>query len=200
MRRLIDLTIKVKKPYHRITLSKEIRRDMLAWDLFIKHFNGKNLLQHQRWVSSNFLSLHTDASGSLGFGAVFQTHWFYGAWPSHLLSFHITFKELYPIVLALEIWGPHLKNKCITLYSDNFAVVYIINKQSCKDTHIMKLVRRLVLSCMQYNILIQAKHIPGKENILSDLLSRLQVQKFHLLAPNMDPQPTNVPEHLLQLQ
>lgn len=199
LRRLINLTVKVSKPTHRITMSADSRRDLKAWFLFTQHFNGKNVLLKQRWLSSPSLHLHTDAAGSLGYGAIFNNSWFYGEWPNHMTSFHITFKELFPIVLALEIWGTILKNKCIILHSDNYAVVHIINKQSCKDSVVMKLVRRLVLTCMQHNILIQAKHIPGKDNVLPDLLSRLQVKQFRLLAPQMDDQPTKIPEQLLLL-
>lgn len=47
----------------------------------------------------------------------------------------ITTKELLPIhiVLALEIWGKKLKNHKILFFSDNIAVVEIINKQSSKQ-------------------------------------------------------------------
>ena len=40
----------------------------------------------------------------------------------------------------------------------------------------MKLVRHLVLKCMQFNIHFKAKHIPGKHNVLADLLSRSRLQ------------------------
>ena len=116
-----------------------------------------------------------------------------------MTKYNITFKELFPIVLAIELWGSSLHTKCMILHSDNYAVVHIINKHTSKDSDIMKLVRRLVLACMQYNILIQAKHIPGKTNILPDLLSRLQVKQFQQLAPHMDKVSTKVPENLLQL-
>ena len=33
-------------------------------------------------------------------------HWFYSAWPESWKSFHITFLELFRIVIALHIWGP----------------------------------------------------------------------------------------------
>lgn len=171
---------------------------MKAWQIFAEHFNGKHLLLDNIWTASNSLHFYTDAAGSIGFGAIFGSHWFYGTWPQHMVYFHITYKELFPIVLALEIWGAQLKNRCITLHSDNFAVVYIINKQTSKDVHIMYLVRRLVLSCMQHNLLVRAFHIPGRENVLPDLLSRLQVDEFRKAAPMMDPEPTDVPEHLLQ--
>lgn len=62
---------------------------------------------------------------------------------------------------------------------------------------IMHLVRHLVLTCLNFNISFKAKHIPGKSNIYADSLSRLQVQAFRDLAPNMDTHPTEIPSHLL---
>ena len=103
LRRLYDLTKKVSNPYHRVTFNKESRRDIDARKMFVEHFNGKHLLLEQRWISSDSLHFYTDAAGSIGFGAVFNSHWFHGLWPEHLKRFPITFKELFPIVLALEI-------------------------------------------------------------------------------------------------
>lgn len=200
LRRLIDLTKKVSKSHHRITLNSESRKDLQAWLLFVKHFNGKNLLLHKRWVTSDTLHLHTDASGSLGYGAILHSHWFYGTWPKIWLTYDITFKELLPIVLALEIWGCNMKNQCIVLHTDNHAVVHIINKQTCKVPVVMCLVRRLVLASMKFNILLRAEHIPGKYNILPDLLSRLQIKKFQALAPHMDKTSTLIPQDLLMLR
>lgn len=199
LRRLTDLTLKVTKQYHHITLTRESRRDLKAWEIFIEHFNGKNILLEKRWIEDKNLHLHTDASGAKGFAAIFQKHWFNGAWPPHMSHFHITFKELFPIVLAIEIWGSHLRNKCLVIHTDNMAVMHIINKQTSKETSVMKLVRRLVLACMQFNILLRSVHIPGKKNVLPDLLSRFQVSRFHQIAPHMEQFPVPVPEKLLTL-
>lgn len=199
LRRLTDLTKNVSKPHHRITLNKESRRDLHAWQIFADHFNGKQLLLHKRWFSSDTLHLHTDASGAIGFGAILNSHWFYGTWPRCWESHDITFKELLPIVISLEIWGLQLKDQCIILHTDNAAVVHIVNKQTCKVPVIMSLVRRLVLASMKHNILLRAEHIPGKYNLLPDLLSRLQIDKFQVLAPHMDKVPTRVPQDLLSL-
>ncbi|XP_053382340.1 uncharacterized protein LOC128549528 [Mercenaria mercenaria] len=199
MRRLSELTKKLKKTHHRISLTAESRRDIRAWLLFISHFNGKKLLLDFKWVTDKTLHLFTDAAGALGYGAIYSSHCFFGSWPSHLVHHQITFKELFPIVLSLEIWGPQLMNKCIILHSDNEAVVYKINMQSSKDKYIMVLVRRLVLACMKNNILVRAAHIPGKANTLPDLLSRLQTDKFRALSTAMDDMPSVVPEHLLEI-
>ena len=109
LRRLVDLTKTVSHPNHRITLNKSARRDMQAWRIFVEHFNSRNLLLHNRWLSSPSLHLYTDAAGSLGFSAIYKTHWLYGKWPEHMVSMPITFKKLFPIVLAFEIWGLQLK-------------------------------------------------------------------------------------------
>ena len=84
----------------------------------------------------------------------------------------ITIKELFPIVLAVDIWSPLLANHKILFLTDNAALADIINKTSSKEKNIMKLVRRLVLSSLKHNIHVRARHIPGKTNLICDLLSR----------------------------
>lgn len=200
LRRLIDLTKGKTKPHHYIRLNKQARLDMHAWSNFMESFNGKSIFLDEVWENSVKLHLYTDASGSLGYGAICGTEWFYGQWADCSLEKHdITFKELFPITLAMEVWGSKFTNKCISFHSDNMAVVDIINKMSSKDVYVMILVRRLVLACLNNNILFQAKHIPGRLNILPDLLSRLQVERFKTLAPAMDPLPTSIPQQLLCL-
>lgn len=198
LRRLTDLTKGITKPHHRVTLSKEGRRDIEAWHLFAEYFNGKHILLDQRWLTSQSLHLYTDASGSVGYGAILDTHWFYGSWSDQFIVYQITYKELFPIVLAIEIWGTKLTNKCILLHSDNNAVVHIINKQTCKDKDIMFLVRRLVLACMKWNILIRSEHVQGKQNDLADMLSRLQIAQLRQKAHWVDSDPTIVPSQLLK--
>lgn len=123
-----------------------------------------------------------------------------GAWPEQIKDLPITFKEIFPIVLALEIWGQELRDQCIILHIDNIAAVYILNKQSSKDKDIMVLVRRFVLACMKFNILTKCVHLEGSSNILPDLVSRFQIKEFRRLAPQMDREPTTVPAELLIME
>ena len=132
----------------------------------------------------------------MGFAAILGSDWFVGHWIEEHQTYQIAIKELFPIVLALEIWGPILANKKILFFSDNMAVVEIINKQSSKDKTLMRLIRRLVLCALQYNIVFRAKHIAGKLNVIADKLSRFKFQEAKKVAPWLKLQPTNIPSHL----
>lgn len=79
----------------------------------------------------------------------------------NLAKCQIAIKELFPIVVALELWGTVLENKKILFMTDNMAIVHAINKQTCKDKALMKLIRRLVLQALSHNIPFRAKHIAG---------------------------------------
>ena len=61
----------------------------------------------------------------------------------------------------------------------------------------MTLVRLLVSTCLRYNINFRSKHVAGKFNNKADALSCLQIQTFRSLSPEVDPDPTEVPQELL---
>ena len=168
-------------PRHFIRLNKEVKDD------------GKSFFIDDAWLSSQKLNLYTDASGAIGFGAIFGSHWCYGKWPNNWVNSNIAILEFYPIVLNLYLWGSEMSNHSILFFTDNKALEHVINKQSCTDKSWMFFIRKLVLVCLQHNI-FEAKHIKGIHNNLADSLSRLQVQIFQCSAPpNMDKIPTDIP-------
>jgi hypothetical protein len=67
----------------------------------------------------------------------------------------------FPIVIALELWGKYMANSKVLFLSDNQAVVDVLNKQSCRVKILMRLIRRLVLCTLSYNIVFRAKHKYG---------------------------------------
>ena len=110
---------------------------------------------------------------------------------------NIALLELVPIVLAIQMFAPILTGQRILLMCDNEAVVFIINKQSTPHVEMMKLVRRLVVTCMLNNISIFAKHIPGVHNIVADRLSRFQNKEAFLAEPSLRVEPELIPEEML---
>ena len=103
-------------------------------------------------------------------------------------------KELLPVVVACvacKEWnGMTIKIKC-----DNAAVVAIINSGRSKEYRAIHLMRCLFFFLAQYNMLILAEHIPGKDNVAADSLCNLSL--FHQQVPTAIPHPTPIPEELL---
>jgi hypothetical protein len=69
---MIDLTRNVQKPHHHIKLNYGFIKDLGMWKEFISNWNGANFFLSSEWHASDTLNLHTDTSGSLGFGGIFR--------------------------------------------------------------------------------------------------------------------------------
>ena len=100
--RLIDLTKGIWKPTHHVRLTQECKHDLNVWREFLSVYNRKSFFLGLRWATSQNLNLFTDAAGSLGYAAVFGTHWCFGEWPATWKQLNITVLEFFPIVVALE--------------------------------------------------------------------------------------------------
>ena len=187
LRRLINLTIGVEKPFYHIRLTREVKADLKAWKTFLASFNGKSFFLNDFWGKPE-CTIATDASTTIGYGLVFGRLRAYGKWESQMSNYHITVLELYTIVLSIHLFAETLSNKVVLFLTDNEALIPIINKGTSKDSNIMKLIRLMVVQCLRSNILVKAKHISGVENTRPDCLSRLQVSvKRHHNRPTACP-------------
>ena len=66
LRRLIKLTRGIRRPHHCVTLTSEARPDLLAWNTFLCSFNGKCMFLDHSFLSSDTMTLYTDASSDIG--------------------------------------------------------------------------------------------------------------------------------------
>ena len=192
-RRLYDIVIGIPQPYYHVKMTKSVKQDLWVWKIFLSNYNYKTFFLDQYWISSDQLQLYTDSSGSIGYGAVYQNHWLVGTWEPSCIGLNIAILELYPIVLAIHVWGKFFSNKCIHIHSDNMAVVGVLNSSTSKEPTIMSLIRRLVLYTMSHNIYIKASHIPGASNTVCDLISRQKLGQARKVAPQLDEEPTPTP-------
>ena len=76
-------------------------------------------------------------------------------------SLNVSVLELYPIMAAVHVWGGSWSNKSVCFFTDNEALVPMINNQTS-----------------HFNINFAARHIPGRFNTLADMLYHSQVDKF----------------------
>ena len=192
LRRLIDLTKGVNFKHHHIRLTNESRRDLKMWLQFVNNFNGKCLISSRHWIKSSHIKFFSDASGS-GYASVNGSSWIQGAFPPSWEKVNIAAKELLPLALAFRLWAHKIKDYNIVFMVDNMSIVQILQSQTSKDPIIMSLLRPMVITAMTHNIQFYSQHIPGKLNVIPDLLSRFQIQKALTMAPWLDPTPLQIP-------
>ncbi len=184
--RIIEASKSVKRLHHHINLSKECKADIKMWEVLAKSWNGIQLFKECE-IDTDKMNLFTDASG-LGYGAFYQGEYVCGPWDDSVpflnsADMSIAFREFFPIVLASLIWGTMWERKTIVFLCDNMSVCDIVTKRSSKCPHIMKLMRRLVITATHCNFTFSAKHVMGKYNRLADALSRFDFASFQALAP-----------------
>ena len=195
LRRLYEIQIGIKQPFHYIRITKEVKQDLSLWHHFLTNYNGKSIIRLPHLGDSNTLHMWSDASKQ-GFGATYGTEWVQATWPVAWKQCNIAVLELYPIYVLISMYGLKIQNSRIIFHCDNEAVVTIVNNQTSKDKTIMNIIRPLVLLLLKYNINLQTEHIPGVNNILADTISRFQVTQNMLQLYGMRLYQTDIPTHL----
>ena len=196
LRHLINLSTTVSNLNHYLSLNRDTREDLKWWLQALETFNGVSYFQ-EPFVSSDDLSLFTDAAASLGVGGVYGSSWFSHSWPDHLKHIEdINYLELYGIIIAFELWGHHFRNRQIKVFTDSEVICNLWRSHAVRDTNILRLMRFLYFKALSYNCNILLVHIPGHHNVIADRLSRLQVSRMLREFPGMDRHPTLVPSHI----
>ena len=198
IRRFYDVMSGVSKPTHLIRVTQYIKEDINMWLVFLDLFNGYYSFPDLHWMSNVDLQLFTDSSSTQGCGAYLEPHWCFFGWPDSWENCDIirdlTCLELLPIVLAFLLWSDRFANKRILLYTDNKALVTILNKKSSKSRRVMHFIRFLVLRAMLDNVQFKAVHVEGAKNEIADAISRRQWARFRHLAPRADEDPARIPD------
>lgn len=177
----------------RTRLSDEFRHDLFWWRDFANVFNGGNLM-----ISYNYgdgPSFHTD-SCLAGYGCWSQTDWQAGYFNASITpdttsldpnqehwknvhvedadsAININVLELIPVWLyvkrSMHLW----RDFHIICFTDNQSVFHMLNKGCSSNESCMRMLRDLFWDCAVNNIHLTARYIPGKDNHLADLLSRI---------------------------
>ena len=101
--------------------------------------------------------------------------------PAEFVPENINIQELYPILMAIRRWGHKWRDKKVVCFSDNTHVVCALNKGKSVNSYAMDFLRQLFWLTALFNCQLVAVHIPGRENVIADALSRV------LFAPHNMP-------------
>ena len=118
------------------------------------------------------IELYTDAS-NVGWGAHVDSLIASGRWSAEEATSHINLLEMEAVWRALQQFLPALQNKTVRLFTDNTTVAFYINKQGgARSRPLSRLAEKILLWCDDHQIVLAARHVAGKLNILADALSR----------------------------
>lgn len=185
---LISLAASVPELHHHVHINAGCQEDLAMWALFLQRWNGVSLFRESQLTVAADIELYTDAASTKGFGGFYKGLWFSEAWPAGLpadddVAVSMSFRELYPIVVAAILWGSRWHRKRILFHCDNLGTVHIIKKGRSKSKSVMMLMRKLTWCALINQFSVYAEHIPGKLIPIADALSRLQIDTFRRLAP-----------------
>ncbi|CAJ0933131.1 unnamed protein product [Ranitomeya imitator] len=126
--RLAMATRGIRLLHHRIRLGLPLIEYLKVWSSFLLHYNGYTCFQSEEKTGQD-ISLFADAAGSVGFGVIFHDQWCAERWPDNWFmngwTRNLTLLELFPLVVAVVIWGEQLRNKHTCFWSDNESVVHV---------------------------------------------------------------------------
>ena len=188
-RRIYDLCATETRPYMRIHLTKEFLEDILWWKGFSTTFNGSSKI---RSPTTPTLGLYSDSS-FWGYGAYSNYDWLAGPWDTGnswvgKLGHHyvgsttvatdenINVLELFPILKAMERWGPKWVNSKVCCVTDNTQVMWAIRKGRSKNSFSMVWLREIFWLSVKYNFTLTSVYIASEDNTLCDSLSRLDLK------------------------
>lgn len=170
-RRIINAMCRLRHDSHRVRLRADVLADIYWWEVFMETFNGKAFIVDSKPVSA----VYTDACVEGG-GGFWGDNWFYVNWGldwPKAAPLHINEKEVLSVALAAHYWGEFWRDRKVYVFSDNATTVSCINKCTSRNNVVMTAVRYLFWQSAFYNFHLKAIHIPGKNNVKADTISRL---------------------------
>ena len=144
-----------------------------------------------RYILQHALQIFTDASNE-GWGAHLGDSIARGVWSDTESHFHINFLELKAVLLALKSFEHLCKDQIVLIATVNTTVLSYNKEGGMRPGSLCALLWRLLSWCHPRGIVLRARHIQGRLNVIADKLSRhnrviqtewsLSQQVFNLLC------------------
>ena len=168
------------------TLHRAALRDLEWWTSFTYDApaNGMPI-----WPAAPTRAIFTDASSTLGYGAVLQAPHearkaFGGFWDlDERQQWHITLKELVAVRKGIVNFAEDLRGHVVRLWEDNQAVVHIIRNRTSRSPQLMGELRLLMEVLDELDIELLPRYIRSELNP-ADEFSRLTDRDAWRLRPS----------------
>jgi hypothetical protein len=155
--------------YDMLTLTTPAREDLKWWLNALNNWNNRSLRKRPVEVQ-----ICTDASSS-GWGAWLQDRQAAGFWNKRLRDMPSNYRELTAVLMALHSFMTVLKGKSVQIMSDNISTVAYLNHLGGAVQELSDMAKAIWSLAFHNGILISARYLAGKRNVLADRLSRLNL-------------------------
>ena len=157
-------------PYHKMTLSAEMRLDIKWWLTYIRFFNGVDFIINPSIINFSYKG---DACQDGGGGFHLKEYWSrpLPEWMKGK-STPIHLKEYWVLLVSIKLWGPTWTGSAVELFVDNTAVCQTCTNQKPSDTTMAAFLREYLFLVVHYKFHPIISHIGTKENFIADYLSR----------------------------
>ena len=107
-----------------------------------------------------------------------------GQWSADELILSSTWRELKAVYNILQSFAPKLKDHAVKWFSDNQAVVRIIEVRSRKQ-HLQEGALSIFEVCFQHGIRLEMEWLPRNDNQIADYVSRIRDYDDWMLNPTV---------------
>ena len=145
----------------RIAITEEFKCDLKWFNPFLPVYNGVS-------------KIHLDACPS-ALGAIFDNQVYALPLPGSWKNKNIAYTELINVLVVLKVWHNEWAGLRVLIKCDNQSVVSVLTTGKTTDTVMAMYTRNIFLWLSAFNIDIKVVHVPGKLNLVADLLSRWYV-------------------------
>ena len=143
---------------------------------------GASTLWVPFWVDQPpiFCSTFSDAAGDVGYSLVLQDKVYQGLFSDDAVRRSSRYKELLPLLLAIQQLGPEAQGRVVIMTTDNVGNVFAINKGTCHSEASYDLLFRILEIAAEKQIYLVADWVPRELNEFADAVSRYPIA--HSLA------------------
>lgn len=139
-------------PKHLIALMREHREELHVWHVFLDSYNDRSVwmggpVSNLIWNFTPMQQGHLVLGPMLGDGSVQRAGWRIGAGLGS--SGTCSCCNLFPVIVALEIWRDTFWDWKIWLHCDNLGVDQVINQVTASSAPVVRLLHYLMLRCLQ---------------------------------------------------
>ena len=149
-----------------IMLNESFKNDLHWFNTFLTVYNGVTFFQY-----TPTRNVYLDAC-TTGLGAIYNKQVYALPLPEHWQAANIASLEMINILVALKVWHSQWSGHRVLIHCDNQAVVSVLNTGKSRDVFLSNIARNIFMWLSACNINLQVVHVPGKSNIVADLLSR----------------------------